>query len=322
MIKKILLFMLLAAVIAVCFIPVTLQKTTTIHSPFLSIYSRLTNPLNWVHSRPDLRKASLTDSDKIAVQKDSSRFTIKYNGLALKVDLKGNSFDVGEDEHGKTTNYSYTMVPVPDKLLDKTSITIREDKTVMTYLIGKISQSPILEDRLRDLKSYLETDSLLYGFNIFKTGVPDSLLIVKQNEVLEKNQFIEAAKILASLQGYMKANNVEATQPVIAQFNKNAKDSVQVKVGFFINKAIKSSNGIQLNRMPKGGPLFAIKYKGEFLKRGKAVQALTQYFADHSHQLVILPFETYLDNKLPLSEKDTIKIQVNFGTFPSAPGSK
>jgi len=322
MIKKILLLVLLAAVSAACFIPVTLQKTITIPSPFLSIYTRLTNPLNWEQSRPDLRKALSTDSGKVIVQKDSSQFTIKYNGLALDVNLKGNSFNVNEQDRGKTTNYRYTMVPVPDKLLDKTSITIREDKTVITYFIGKISPSSFLENRLRDLKSYLETDSLLYGFNIFKTGVPDSLLIVKQNEVLEKNQFTEAAKILASLQGYMKANNVKATQPVIAQFNKNTKDSVQVKVGFFINKAIKSSDGIQLNRMPKGGPLYAIKYKGAFLKRGKAHQALTQYFADHSHQLVILPFETYLDNKLPVSEKDTINIQVNFGTFPSAPGSK
>jgi effector-binding domain-containing protein len=320
MIKKILLFVLLAAIIATCFIPVTLQKTTTIASPFLNTYSRLTNPLNWEHSRPDLRQAIMTDSDKIAVQKDSSQFSIKYKDLALKVDFKGNSFDVNENQDGRTTNYSYAMVPVPDKLLNKTTVTISEDKTVMTYLIGKISGSSFLEDRLADLKSYLETDSLLYGFAIFKTGVPDSLLIVKQQNVLQKNQFTEAAKILADLQQYMKANNVKPTYPVIAQFNSGVKDSVQVKVGFFINKAVKSSDGIKLNRMPMGGPLYAIKYKGEFLKRGKAHQALTQYFADHSHQMVILPFETYLGNKLPVSDTDIINIQVNLGTFPSGNG--
>ena len=106
-------------------------------------------------------------------------------------------------------------------------------------------------------------------------------------------------------------------QPVIAQFNQNIKDSVQVKVGFFINKEVKSGNGIQFTRMPKGGPLYAVKFKGEFSKRGGAYEALKQYFTDNSHQMVLLPFETYLNNKLPVSDNDTINIQVNFGTFPS-----
>jgi effector-binding domain-containing protein len=99
------------------------------------------------------------------------------------------------------------------------------------------------------------------------------------------------------------------------------KDSVQVKVGLFINKEVKSGNGIEFTRMPKGGPLYAAKFKGEFSKRGEAYEALKQYFADHSHQMVLLPFETYLDNKLPVSDNDTINIQVNFATFPSGAGA-
>ena len=274
MIKKILLFVLLAALIAACFIPVTLQKTTIVKSPFLNTYSFLANPIKWERWRPDLRKAMLTDSQKITVQKDSAEFTIKYNLLAINVNPKGNSFDIKEDQDGKTTNYSFVMVPVPDKFLNKTIVSVRQETTAFSYLIGKISPSSFLDDHLNSLKSYLETDSLFYGFNIFKTGVPDSLLIVKQQNVLQKNQFTEAAKILADLQQYMKANNVKPTYPVIAQFNSGVKDSIQVKVGFFINKAVKSSNGIKLNRMPKGGPLYAVKYKGEFAKRGKAQEAL------------------------------------------------
>ncbi len=59
----------------------------------------------------------------------------------------------------------------------------------------------------------------------------------------------------------------------------------------------------------------------EFSKRGEAYDALKQYFADHSYMLVLLPFETYLNNKLPVNDNDTINIRVNFGTFPSGSGA-
>ena len=319
--KKILLLVLLAAFIAACFIPVTVQKATTIKSSFLNTYSFLANPVKWKQWRPDLRKALLTDSEKIIIQKDSAEFTIKYNHLALTVIPKGNSFDVNENQGGKITNYNFVIVPVPDKLLNKTFVSIREKTTALNYLIRTIAPPSFLEDHLNDLKTYLENDSLHYGFNIFQTGVPESFLIVAQKEVSEKDKFAEASKLLTTLKQFTKTNSIKPTQPVIAQFNQNMTDSVHVKVGFFINKEVKPGNGVEFNRMPKGGPLFAVKFKGEFSKRGKAYDALKQYFADHSHQMVILPFETYLDNKLPGSDTDMVNIQVNFGTFPSGSGA-
>jgi effector-binding domain-containing protein len=322
MIKKVLLFVLLAAIIAACFIPVTQQKTTIIKSSFINAYGLLANPLKWERWRPDLRKAMTTDSSKIIIQKDSSEFSIKYDRLALRVNPKGNSFDVSENQNGRITNYSLMMVPVADKFLNKTIVSIGEKTTAISYLIQKLAPSPFLNEQLKDLKSYLETDSLFYGFNIFKTGVPEGILIVKQKEVLEKDKFTAAAKILAALERYMKVNNIKTMQPLIAQFNQNIKDSVQVKVGFFINKEVKPGDGIELNRMPKGGPLYAARYNGEFSKKGEAYKALNRYFFDHSYRLVILPFETYFDNKLPVSDKDTVNIQVNFGTFPSGGAAK
>ena len=319
--KKILLLVLLAAFIAACFIPVTVQKATTIKSSFLNTYSFLANPVKWKQWRPDLRKALLTDSEKIIIQKDSAEFTIKYNHLALTVIPKGNSFDVNENQGGKITNYNFVIVPVPDKLLNKTFVSIREKTTALNYLIRTIAPPSFLEDHLNDLKTYLENDSLHYGFNIFQTGVPESFLIVAQKEVSEKDKFAEASKLLTTLKQFTKTNSIKPTQPVIAQFNQNMTDSVHVKVGFFINKEVKPGNGVEFNRMPKGGPLFAVKFKGEFSKRGKAYDALKQYFADHSHQMVILPFETYLDNTLPGSDTDMVNIQVNFGTFPSGSGA-
>jgi len=318
--KKIILFVLILVIIAALFIPFNQQKTILVKSPFLNTYSLLTNPATWEKWRPDLRKVQAADTNEISVIKDSSSFLIKNQKHELEVKYKANTFEIAETLNGKASNYSYSLLPVADKLLNKTIIVADGTTNVLNYLIGKLWPSSISNTHIEEFKTFMETDSLHYGFRIFKTGVPESTLLVMEKEVPEKDKFTEAAKILATLQQYIKTNNIKQMQPVIAQFNENIKDSIDVKVGFFINKEVKPGNGILFNRMPKGAPLYAAIYKGVFSKRGEAYEALKQYFADHSHQLVLLPFETYLDDKLPASDNDTIRIQVNLGTFPS--GSK
>ena len=318
--KKILLPVILLFLIGACFIPVTLQKSTIIKSPFLNTYSLLAKPSKWEEWCPELRKAMKADSDKIIMRDNYSAFTIKYNRFNLEVKPKGNSFNINELINGKSTNYSYVLAPVPDKFLNKTIVFIVEKTNAINYLKEKFVQPDFLDEHLNYLKNYLETDSLLYGFNIFKTGVPDSTLIVVRRKVLSANKFTEAAKMLASLKDYVKTNNIRQTQPLIAQFLQIAKDSMQVNVGFFINREVKPVKGIEFDRMPKGGPFYAARFRGRFYQRGKIYQAMRQYFNNHSLQAPLLPIETYLDNKLPVNDSDLIYMQLNFPTFPEGKG--
>ena len=123
--------------------------------------------------------------------------------------------------------------------------------------------------------------------------------------------------MLDLLQHYVTSTNTKQLYPVIAQYLAKGTDSTQVNVGLYIDKEVPSGNGIIFTRMPKGGPLYAAPFKGEFSKRGKAYEALKQYFADHAYQTAILPFETYFENKLPDSDADIVNIQVNFSTYPN-----
>lgn len=320
--KKIILLILLLIIILLFFIPFNQQKTILIKSPFLNTYSLLANPAKWKKWRSDLRKVMIADSNKISVKKDTNSFLVKHENEELEVKFEGNTFQIDETSNGKNASYRYSLIPVADKFLNKTIIVVNNKTNGLNYVIGKFKAPSFSDTHIDDFKNYMETDSLHYGFKIIKTGVPDSTLIVMQKEVSEKDKFTEAAKLLATLELYIKTNNVKQTQPVIAQFNQNMKDSVQVKVGLFINKEVKPGNGIEFTRMPKGGPLFAVKFKGEFSKRGEAYEALKEYFNDHSHQMALLPFETYLNNKLPVRNNDTINIQVNFGTFPAGGAAK
>jgi effector-binding domain-containing protein len=313
--KRIILIAILLIVLASFLIPVSRQKTVLIKSPFLNVYSVLANPEKWEKWQPNLKKNVLADSGKVAVKKDSGSFAIKYGDLKINVKPTGSYFDVGEQNSDKTVHYGYSVAPVPDKLPAQTFITVDQKASAFNYLMGLIWPPSFSDTHINDFKNYMEIDSLHYGFRIFKTGVPETYLIVAEQEVLKKDEFTAAAKLLADLQRYVKTNNVKQMQPLIAQFLPKAPDSVHVKVGFFIDKEVKSDKLIGFNRMPKGGPLYAVKFNGAFDKRQLAYIALRQYYNDHLYQSAILPFETYLDNKLPASDTSKVHIQVNFSGF-------
>ena len=311
--KKVILLSLLLLAIGTFFIPISQQQTVLIKAPFLNVYRLLSDPLNWQRWRPDLKKDFITDSTKFSIQKDTTSFAIKNEEKNLGVKMTGNIFTVNDHYQSGASNYDYVIFP--DKFPKQTFISVNKNISLFSYLIGKIKPVSFSDTHVFDLKKYMETDSLLYGFKIFKTSVPESFLIEIKKEVFAKNKFDEAAKMLGTLQQFVKTHNIKQVQPLIAQFITKGKDSTQVNIGLYVDKEVKGENEVNFARMPKGGPLYAIKFNGKFVDRPKVYMALHQYFIDHLYQSAILPFETYFDNKLPVSDTDRIAIQLNFSTY-------
>ena len=310
--KKIIVLALLVLIVAACFIPVTQQKTVSIKSPFLNIYRELVLPANWGKWRPDMRQDFATDSSKISIKKDTASFNIQYKSKELNVGFSENVFNI-KDRWDNNSTYGYAIIPEKD--LKKTSVIVDQKTILLSYLLSKFKSDPFADTHIDDLRNFMETDSLLYGCNIFKNRVPESYLIEIKKEVISKDKFTEAAKIQATLQQYIKTHGVKKIHPLIAQFLPKGKDSTQVNVGFYIDKEVKDENDVHFARMPKGGPLYSAQYHGEFNKRQKIYMALHQYFIDHLYQQAILPFESYLDDKLPTSDTSKVNIRVNFSTY-------
>jgi effector-binding domain-containing protein len=317
MTKKVTVSLVLAAlIIALFFIQVDQQKTISVKAPFLNVYALLSNPAKWPAWQSSLRKAVAADSGKIVVDKKNGGFTIKYDSLAIDVKQNENVFDVIETDGGAKSNYSYGIIPgLFDKQQGNTKIVVDRQTSAMNYLLGLFMELDFAKTHAGDIKRYFETDSLLYGYHIFKTSVPDANLIEVGKKVLKKDKFTTAAQLLATLQTYVKVNNIRQMQPFIAQFLRKGKDSSQVNVGFFIDREVKSDNLIHFVRMPLGGALYAATYHGPFNKRQKVYNALDLYFTDHLYQQAIIPFEMYLDNKLPKSDVDNINMRVNYTAY-------
>jgi effector-binding domain-containing protein len=119
----------------------------------------------------------------------------------------------------------------------------------------------------------------------------------------------------ATLQQFVKTHDLNKVQPLIAQFFPVGKDSTHINIGFYIDKEVKGEGDVSFAQMPKGGPLYAAKFNGKFNQRQKIYEGIHQYFINHLYQQAILPFESYLDDKLPTSDTDKVNIQVNFSTY-------
>lgn len=311
--KKILALSILVLIIVACFIPVTQEETIYINAPFLNLYRQLITPANWARWRPDINKYFSADSSKVAVKKGSSSFAIQFGNQSLDVGFNESTFAINDALKDGAVQYSYTLIP--DKDLRKTAVVVSKNTVAIKFLLTGIQPATFSNTHINDLKRFMEIDSLHYGFNIFKAKVPEANLIEIKKEVLTKDEFTEAAKMLTSLQRYIKVHNMIKTQPLIAQFLPLGKDSTHINVGFYVNKESKTQGDVIFARMPKGGPLYSIIYRGGFNKRSKAYSVLHQYFNDHLYQLSILPFESYLDDRLPASDTDRVSIRVNFATY-------
>jgi effector-binding domain-containing protein len=311
--KIIVLISAVLILLALFFIPVTQQSTISIKSPFLTVYNELFNPENWKTWRPDLSKVNSADSNKIVIKKTVNLFTITSPVNKIVVKSEAAMFDVKEDNDAKSANYSYLVIP--DTVPIRTLITVSKNINLLSYLFTQFNPTSFSDTHINDFKHFMETDSLYYGYRIFKTKIPGDNLIVTTHLILAKDKFSEAGKMLATLRQYAKQNNLKQLQPLIAQFLIKGNDSAQVKIGLFIDKEVKSDKDIQFTRMPKGGPLYAAKYHGPFIGRQKVYNGIHQFFIDHSHQSAVLPFETYLDDKLPTNDTSKINIQVNFTTY-------
>lgn len=310
--RKFILILLILIVISSFFIPVSQQKDISINAPFLNVYTDLFMPLKWEKWRPDLRKAIDKDSTSISTRKGKNAFDIKYPGSVINVNFEGSIFNIDDISGTHSAKYSYTVVP--DSSEKKTLISVSKKTTAMGFLINQF-RDPFTDTHINDLKAFWETDSLRYGCNITKIGVPDANLIEMKKKVPTIDKFTEAAKMRAGLEQYMHIHNLKQMQPILAQFLRLSKDSTEVNVGFFVDKKITPGNGITYAHMPEGGPLYIARFTGPFNKRQKIYTGLRQYFTDHLYQSAILPFEMYLDNKLPTSDTDKVHVQVNFTTF-------
>jgi effector-binding domain-containing protein len=312
--KKLILFSILFIVLATCFIPFTPQKVIVIKASFYNTYQQLAKADNWKRWRVDLRQIQSRDSTKILEKAVANGFKISFNDFELNViPANGYSFNIIENNNGSILEYTYSVLP--QKLQDETKIIVTEKINVLSYVLNGFSNRLSSKTHITDFKNFMENASLYYGYEIIKTKVIDTDIIVLRKVVLAKNKFTEAAKNLDILKRYIAANGLKQTHPLIAQFFPKYNDSLQLNIGIPVNKKASAKSPVYFMEMPKNGNIYTLKFHGRFTDRHKAYAAMRRYISDRQIQMPTLPFEAYPNNRLPVNDTDYVNIQINFPSF-------
>lgn len=313
--KKIVISLsLILILLAICFLPFTEQKTIIIKAPFYNVYQQLAKPGNWKKWRKDLHQIQVADSTKISEKKTRDGFKVSYNDLEIDVNpVNGYSFKINEINKNKAFEYSYTVVP--EKQQDETIIILKQKISILRRLLNKSNGKSFSQTHITDFKHFMESVSLYYGYDIIKSKVIDTEIVVLRKTVLAKNKFKEASKSISILNDYINSKGLKQTQPFIAQFFTKYNDSIQLNIGIPVNRKTLTKKPIDFMEMPNTGNIYTVKFHGKFIDRPKVYTAVQRYFNDKQIPMPILPFETYLDNKVPEKETDEVNILFNFPTF-------
>ncbi|HEY4194826.1 MAG TPA: hypothetical protein VGM63_04780, partial [Mucilaginibacter sp.] len=177
------------------------------------------------------------------------------------------------------------------------------------YLLSSFNNNDLAGSPILDLKRYMENVNLYYGFTISKQKTPEKLLAVKQAGAIEKLKYEQSSIMLKELIAFINKNQLKIVYPLQYQVVPFKTDSLQILVGYPVDKQIKTPDGIHYMSMPGGNALVGL-YKGRYGLRDKLYDAMHLYMQDNHINQLIKPYEKFPDNKLPGSDTAMVDMQV------------
>jgi hypothetical protein len=158
---------------------------------------------------------------------------------------------------------------------------------------------------LQTMEIFYSKPENIYGFEIKKEFVTDSLLIATSGKCtgFPTNEFIYS--LIAKLKNYVAVNSAkEAGYPML---NIGTLDSVnfEVKVAIPTDKLLPSSGDILQKRMPGRGNILVTEVKGGAGIAAIAFEQIKKYADDHERNAPAIPFYSLITDRL--KEPDSAK---------------
>lgn len=308
--KKTYLPIIFLLIIACGFIPFNYERNVGIDYTYLLVFKQL-KAGNWKKWQPQLAAVYTKDSTLIKVEQNSNGFSIKAPGILVE----GQTNDGFKYRLVKTINSeqsSYSYVAVPQSNSGKCSIIIGKKGNMYNWLYEALTNKKTDFDAL---KSYMYDTKAFYGISIFSGKVIDSNILVQKKIVPVAAKNAEVIKVQQELKDYIKLHNIRQEQPVMADIRNVSKDSALVMIGIPIVGRGKTDGKFIFMHLPRNGNMLSAYYKGLYGGRQKVYQALKNYLSDRSMSSPEVPYEKFLNNKIPASDTALVNMQINIPIF-------
>jgi len=241
---------------------------------------------------------------------DTSGHIYQYNNSSFTVsDITFNSIIIATGKKGVFTTTSLNLVP---GTMDSTELVWEATIPVSANPFKRLQdykQAQHFGDDLHTILAainiYFSNPELVYGFNISRSSIKDSVLVstFANTKNYPSTDFIY--HLIDELREYIALHSGKETG--IPMLNINAADSQTylVRVAIPVNKQLQSSGKISYKLMPAGTPALIIDVKGGPILVEKAFHELENYINDHKRVAPAIPFLSLITDRS--KETDTSK---------------
>ena len=285
------------------FIPdyVLLSSNTFVIATKEGLYRNLTGEENWTKWWPGKYLNQINPQAHRKFLFDNYGFQIE--GIQI------NSLDISANKSNTEIKTSLHVFPsVSDSVKLLWEGVIHTSFNPLTRLQRYITAKELNKDMniiIDKMRSYLSKNENIYGINIRKEHVSDSILIFKiaTSKGLPETDFIYHN--LNDLKTYIAGNSAHETG--FPMLNIYTADSINyvVKVAIPVDKRLTSSGDISQRWMLGGGNILAADVKGGYNSVNTAFKQLENYVNDHHYIAPAIPFQSLITNRS--KERDSSK---------------
>jgi hypothetical protein len=283
---------LLAIASVYLFIPgkITISKSMTVQVNQNPLLRRIGNIQTWKEWWPGQQKINDT---ALTYLLNNIKFTPGFTKIqSVPLSIDAGDFTTFSELTFISLGIDSTMV-----LLEATiPVSNNPFKRLMIYFKSKElekSLSAILQS-IND--TYTQTINL-YGYNIQKKSVVDSILIFTSEEIEGRPSISKIYSMIDDLKNYIQKNAAEETgNPML---NITTADSINflVKVAIPVNKKLPDSGKIHYRWMLGGGNILIAEVKGGTGEINKAYEQIRHYVSDYNRIAPAIPFESLVTDR-------------------------
>lgn len=309
----IIVVLVIVGIIIICLIPVTEKNTISISATELIVSQQLNNADNWKKWDTDLKNAAENDSAKYIVINDYQQHCFSINTSQQFIQVKSrssNHFEITIQKEGNTSLYEVMLSSGKDF---KSTVVITEKKvSVFLSILSSAKNKTNGEQFINYLKTFLETDSLYYGFSISIQPVMDSNIVIYKRQVSSAEKFSVLQQMYGTLKDYIYINHLEIMQPPILLYNSISNDSVTAVTMFAVNKTAPNNDSVRCMKMPVKGRMLVGKFRGKYKDRIQLQTAMQQYCLDKNIISIVSSYDKFTDNRVPENEDTIVEMEIHF----------
>ena len=291
-------------------IPVKRSQETAITANFFKTIQQINNPENWENWNPEIREAWEKDSSECRIVKDSAGFTFiiitPQHSFFVKA-VTPVSYEIQEKIKSRLFIYGFTVIPT--KASSKINIVTVRKHPLFYRIFSFINEKAPAELTLQYLKSFVENRSELYGFQLKIIQAEDTIFATKKGTVALSKLFTSLPDFFKSVNDYIDNSGLTAMSNKCVSYSITG-DSVFIMTGIPVNKAAPEKNGIMCMKIPFASKVLYAYFEGKFSERKAVYSAMEKYILDFNLEKAALPYEKYVNDILPVSDSEQIKIEV------------